>query len=414
MSPSAPTLTPDDVVRRIGDSSEAALRYALSPDPQLSRLSRKVRDALIADLPPVTAGALLGPAALARHFVASAAIGRYRDLFALWELFRHRPADCKPVLAERSRALERARQALATAVRLGLWGRAERVARDIADAQGLIWQWLREVIVEDLEAVGRRPAIASALLHREPDLDIPLPSQPDDRWLAEAAAALDSGPLAPAVDAVLAAHVDRLPTTVATLSLAQERYPGQVAALLEHVDVTGPDIGSIMAWARDHGHAARLRERVRDVVAATAERDRAESLALWQAWNERGVEFEPPAPLRVPTLDGLDLGRPETARLVAWLMADGAGLDPQATLEDLARRNRQLAEKTYEAFVCAGLRVALPRSLESNPIVRDGTRCPHCAAWTWVRPGHERRCPRQGEGGREALAGGRGPDEGED
>jgi hypothetical protein len=38
--------------------------------------------------------------------------------------------------------------------------------------------------------------------------------------------------------------------------------------------------------------------------------------------------------------------------------------------------------------------VHLPLALEGNPIVRDGTRCPACQAWTWVRPGHERRCPR--------------------
>lgn len=395
MSPPAPTVSSDEVVGRIGDSTEAALQYVLSPDPKLSRVPRKVREALVVELPPVTAGALLGPAALARHFVASAASGRYRDLFALWELFRQRPAECKPVLAERSRALEKARGALTTAVRLGLRGRADRVAEDIRDAQGLIWQWLREVVVEDLPAVARRPAVASALLLREPELDVPLPSVPDDRWLAEAAAALESGPLAPAVDALLAAHVDRLPATVATLSLAQERYPDRVPALLEHVELAGPEIGSVMAWSRDHGHADRLRARLQEHVVALAERDRAEGLAVWQAWRQRGLELGLPEPLRAHSLDGLDPGRPETAELLARLVADGADLEPQTVLEDLAQRNRQLAEKAYEAFVCAGLAVGLPRPLEGNPIVREGTRCPHCAAWTWVRPGHERRCPRR-------------------
>lgn len=395
MAPSAPTVNANDVVRRIGATNEKALRYVLDPDPQLSRLSRKVREGLIADLPPVTAGALLGPAALARHFVASAASGRYRDLFALWELFRARPDACKPVLAERPAALAKARQALSTAARLGLAGRAERVAADVAGAEGLIWQWLREVVLDLPEAVGARPAVASAVLLREPDADIPLPDQPDERWLAEAAAARQAGPLAEPVEAVLAANVERLPATVATLALAHGSYPDRVTALLERVDLDSPDIGAIMAWARDHGYAAQLHDRVRQHVEDTARRDRTAGLASWYVWQNRGIDLDLPAALRTHSLEGLDLTRPETGVLLARLRAEGAPLDPQAELDTLAAQNRQLAEKAFESFVCADLDVTLPAALEGNPIVRDGTRCPYCLAWTWVRPGHEERCPRR-------------------
>lgn len=395
MAASTSTVQPEEITRRIGDSNEKALRYVLDPDPRLARLSRKNREAVIADLPPVTAGALLGPAALARHFVASAASGRYRDLFALWELFSQRPEECKPVLAERPAALAKARQALATAVRLGLSGRADRVAIDVAEAQGLIWQWLREVLMADPAAVGTRPAVASALFRREPDVQIPLPDHPDERWLTEAAAARQQGPLAPALEALLARHVDRLPATVATLALAHANYPDRVVALLERVDLDSPEIGSIMAWARDHGHGARLQERVREHVAEAATHDRAEGLARWYAWRGRGMDLELPAPLRVHSLEGLDLTRPETGVLIARLVAEGAAIEPATELDALAARNRQLAEKAFEAFVCARLDVTLPPALEANPIVRDGTRCPYCLAWTWVRPGHELRCPRQ-------------------
>lgn len=395
MAPSAPAVSPEDVTRRIGSTNEKALRYVLDPDPKLSRLPRKVREGLIADLPPVTAGALLGPAALARHFVASAASGRYRDLFALWELFRVRPDECKPVLAERPAALAKARDALATAARLGLAGRADRVAADVAQAQGLIWQWLREVIVANPAAVAARPAVASAFLAREPDVKLPLPEEPDTRWLAEAAAARQAGPLAPSVEALLAKHVDRLPATIATLALAQESYPDRVVDLLRRVDLDSPEIGSLMAWARDHGYATRLHERVRQHVEEAATRDRAEGLTAWHSWRLRGVDLALPAPLRAHTLEGLDLTRPETGVLTAELIAEGAAIDAQSELDSLAARNRQLAEKAFESFVCAGLDVTLPAALEGNPIVRDGTRCPYCLAWTWVRPGHEQRCPRQ-------------------
>ena len=39
-------ISPKDVIRRIGDTNERAVRYVLNPDPKLSRLSKKVREAL--------------------------------------------------------------------------------------------------------------------------------------------------------------------------------------------------------------------------------------------------------------------------------------------------------------------------------------------------------------------------------
>jgi len=389
---------PEDVIRRIGDSNERAMAYVLAPDPQLSRLSRKVRESIIADLPPVTAGALLGPAALARHFVASAASGRYRDLFALWELFRQRPDECRPVLAERQKALEKGRMALGTAVRLGLSGRAERVARDVRDAQGLIWTWLREVLDVEQNAVAARPAIASAWLHREPDVDLPLPDDPDDRWLAEAAEARREGPLAPPVERLLAENAGRLPATIATLSLAFDHYPDQAPGLVSRIDLDSPQIGALLAWARDHGLGDQVAGRVRATVEEAAGRSRAEGAAAWYSWRQRGVDVPLPAALRSPDLDGLDVSRPDTAALAAALIADGAPLDMQAVVADLAGKNRQLAEKAYEAYVCAGLPVTLPAGLANNPLVKEGTRCPWCQSWTYVRAGHERRCPRRPEG----------------
>ena len=393
--PSGPE--PGEITRRIGTTNEQALAYVLDPDPKLSRLSRKVREELITEVPPVTAAALLGPAALARHFIASAAAGRYRDLFSLWDLFRARPEECKPVLAERQRALERGRQMLSTAVTLGINGRADRVAEDVARAEGLIWTWLREIVVADLKLIGRRPQIAAALLAREPDLDIPLPSEPDDRWLAEAAAVKHDGELPAAMDALLSANVERLPATVATLSQVAEQYPERVPTLVDRIDLESENIGAMLAWARDHGMADRIRTRIETQVSEAARKGRAEGLAAWQGWRARGVDLELPESVRTPSVEGLDLARPESAELIAELIKEGAAIDPQAELEQLAGQNRQLAEKAYESFVCAGLDVHLPMALEGNPIVRDGTRCPACQAWTWVRPGHERRCPRQQE-----------------
>src|SRR5690606_27538686 len=140
---------------------------------------------------------------------------------------------------------QKGREALGTAVRLGLRGHAERVAEDVELAQGLIWQWLREIIVGQLEAVGRRPLIAAAVLRRDPSLEVPLPTDPDDDWLAEAAAARQAGPLPAALDALLGAHVERLPATVSTLSLAQESYPDRVGQLLDRVDLDSPEIQAI-------------------------------------------------------------------------------------------------------------------------------------------------------------------------
>jgi hypothetical protein len=274
-------------------------------------------------------------------------------------------------------------------------GRAERVAEDVRVAQGPGWQWMREELLADLTAVGARPAIAAALLRREPELDIPLPERPDERWLAEAAAIRDHGELPPALDRLLAEHADRLPATVATLQMALASYPERLAVLLERVDLDAQDVGAVLAWARDHGVAEHLHRRIRARIEEATAADRRSGLALWQHWRDRGVELELPEILRVHSLEGLDLTRPETAMLIAELIKDGADLHPQAMLDQLSRQNRQLAEKAYEAFVCANLDVRLPLVLEGNPIVKDGTRCPYCQAWTWVRPGHERRCPRQ-------------------
>ena len=395
MAQATTSVRPEDVIRRIGDSNERAMAYVLAPDPQLSRLSRKVREAIIADLPPVTAGALLGPAALARHFVASAASGRYRDLFALWELFRQRPDECRPVLAERQKALDKARVALATAARLGLSGRAERVAQDIRSAQGLIWSWLREVLDGERAKVAARPAIASAWLEREPDLDLPLPAEPDRAWIAEAAEARRDGPLAPPVERLLGANAGQLPANIATLQLAFEHYPEQAPGLVERIDLDSPQIGALLAWARDHGLGDQVARRVRASVEQAAQGSRPEGVAAWYGWRERGIDVPLPAALRTPDLEGLDVSRPDTAALAAELIAGGGPLDMQAVVADLATRNRQLAEKAYEAYVCAGLPVTLPKELANNPLVKEGTRCPWCQSWTYVRAGHERRCPRR-------------------
>ena len=396
----APTtqLSPAEIIRIIGDTSERAIAYVKSPDPRLLRLPRRFREEVISDVPPVTAGALLGSAGLARHFVASAASGRYRDLFSLWELFRVDPEACKPVLAERPEALSKARDSLGTAVRLALRGRADLLALDIARAQGLIWQWLRSALVDELEAVGARPALASAMLLREPELDVPLPVEPDDRWLSEAAAAADAGELAPAVEKLFGTNLDRLPGTVATLSLARDRFPEKVPALIDRIDLESPEIGALLAWSRDHGQADRLAARVEDRIVAAAGDDAQTGLATWWVWRERGVNVALPAVLRTGSLDDFDLTRPETAELAAILVAEGAAIDTQGLLDGLASQNRQLAEKAYEAFVCAGLDVHLPAALRNNQIVKEGTRCPWCEAWTWVRPGHERRCPRAASG----------------
>jgi hypothetical protein len=395
-SASADTVTAADLTRRIGVTNEQALAYVRHPDPALNRLSRRHREQLIAEIPAVTAGALLGPAALARHFVASASAGRYRDLFGLWELFSSEPEACRPVLVERPQALERARTALRTATTLGLFGHADRVARDVTEARGLIWQWMQEILDEHLDQVAQRPAVASALLQRDPSIELALPDEPDETWLREAAEARAQAPLAPAIERLLRDHVHRLPATIATLELVREQMPAALETVLAGVDLTRPDIDAVLAWARDHGVAGPLRARIQSDVATAATRDPATGLATWWSWRERGVPVELPASLLDAPLDAFDLARPDTAALLAAHAARGSDPDAAGRLEKLAASNRQLAEKAYEALVCAGLDVSLPAGLEQNPVVRDGTRCPACRAWTWVRPGHEERCPRLG------------------
>ncbi len=395
--PSGPD--PSEVVRRIGTTSAAALAYVQDPDPKLSRMARKHREAIITEVPPVTAGALLGAEALCRHFIASAATGRYQDLFFLWDLFKAFPEECKPVLQARQRAQERAKAKLRTATHLGLLGDADRVAADIDRATGLPWKWLTEILEPMGPAIRQRPAVMAALARKSSGVVVEVPDDPSDRWLAEAAALKDAGVEIPeAVDAALGAHADRLPATVATLQMATDQYPEQVSALIDRVDLDAPDIGAIMAWAHDHGHGQQLTSRVGERVRAAAAADRATGLSEWTRWQRLGVEVPMPESLTVPTLEGLDLGRPESADLIKRMVDDGADLDPQQILDDVAASNRMLGEKAYEAFVCAGFdAIHLPLVLEGNPMVRPETRCQACQAWTWVRPGHEQRCPRPGE-----------------
>ena len=362
-------------------------------------MARKHREAVISEIPPVTAGALLGPDALCRHFLASAASGRYTDLFHLWELFKAFPDDCKPVLASRQKAQEKAKKKLATATHLGLLGSsADRVAADIDRASGLPWRWLKEVLEPMGPAIRQRPVVLAAMLRRDPGYTVELPEEPNDRWLAEAASLRESGADVPdVIDGMLSRFAERLPATLATLRMAHEQYPDRVPALIDRVDLEARDIGAIMAWARDHGHGDQLTGRVATDVAEAATSSRAEGLARWTTWSERGVTVDMPESLMAPTLEGLDLGRPESAVLVKRLVDAGADMDPQAILDGVAADNRMLGEKAYEAFVCAGFdEVHLPLLLEGNPMVKAETRCPACQAWTWVRPGHEARCPREG------------------
>jgi hypothetical protein len=392
-SASADIITAADLTRRIGVTTEQALAYVRHPDPELARISRRHREQLIAEIPAVTAGALLGPAALARHFVASASAGRYRDLFGLWELFSSEPDACRPVLLERPQALERARTALQTATTLGLHGRADRVARDVTEARGLIWQWMREILDDHFPQVAQRPAVASALLERDPTIPLPLPDEPDDTWLREAAEARTRAPLAAPVEQLLRAHVHRLPATIATLDLVHEQMPAALDTIIANVELERPDIDAVLAWARDHGVAGPLLARIDTEIAATADHEPVAGLRAWWSWRERVPVALPDGLLATP-LEAFDLARPETAALLAEHAARGNDPDAAARLAAMAASNRQLAEKAYEALVCAGLEVTLPASLEQNPVVRDGTRCPACRAWTWVRPGHEARCPR--------------------
>ncbi|MBW3606194.1 MAG: hypothetical protein KY460_15085 [Actinobacteria bacterium] len=392
-SAAAETVTAADLTRRIGVTNEAALAYVQHPDPALSRLPARLREELIAEVPAVTAGALLGTAALARHFVASAATGRYRDLFGLWELFSSDPTTCRPVLQERPEALERARGALRSATMLGLRGHADRVAEDVTRARGLIWQWLREVLDDHLDLVAARPQVASARLQRDPDVVLPLPEDPDEQWLREAAQARVVAGLAPPVEALLRRHAHRLPPTITNLEFLREQLPAALDGALDDVDLARPDIGAVLAWSRDHGVAAPLLRRIDEQIAAAADADPATALATWWHWRSLRVEATLPAALLDAPVDAFDLTRPETASLLAQRVARGEDVAVGERLTALADTNRQLAEKAYEALVCGGLDVTLPAALRNNPMVRDGARCPACGAWTWVRPGHEQRCP---------------------
>lgn len=389
---------PSAIVKRIGATSEAALEYVVNPDPKLARMARKHREAVISEIPPVTAGALLGPDALCRHFLASAAAGRYLDLFHLWELFKLFPDECKPVLASRQKAQEKARKKMQTATHLGLLGSAERVASDIDRAAGLPWRWLQEILEPMGPAIRQRPVVLAAMLRKDPSFEANVPEDPSDRWLAEAAALRESGQDVPEpIDTLLGRFADRLPATLATLSMTHDQYPDRVPALIDRVDLGANDIAAVLAWARDHGHGEQLVGRIAEEVRSAAAENRAEGLARWKSWTSRGVELEMPESLRVPTLEGLDLGRPESADLIKAMVDDGADLVPQEILDGVAGDNRMLGEKAYEAFVCAGFTdIHLPLVLEGNPMVRPETRCPACQAWTWVRPGHESRCPHDG------------------
>ena len=389
---------PSAIVKRIGATSEAALEYVVNPDPKLARMARKHREAVISEIPPVTAGALLGPDALCRHFLASAAAGRYLDLFHLWELFKLFPDECKPVLASRQKAQEKARKKMQTATHLGLLGSAERVASDIDRAAGLPWRWLQEILEPMGPAIRQRPVVLAAMLRKDPSFEANVPEDPSDRWLAEAAALRESGQDVPEpIDTLLGRFADRLPATLATLSMTHDQYPDRVPALIDRVDLGANDIAAVLAWARDHGHGEQLVGRIAEEVRSAAAENRAEGLARWKSWTSRGVELEMPESLRVPTLEGLDLGRPESADLIKAMVDDGADLVPQEILDGVASDNRMLGEKAYEAFVCAGFTdIHLPLVLEGNPMVRPETRCPACQAWTWVRPGHESRCPHDG------------------
>lgn len=393
-SAAAETVTAAELTRRIGVTNEAALAYVRQPDPALNRLPRRVREELIAEVPAVTAGALLGPAALARHFVASAATGRYRDLFGLWDLFSSDPDVCRPVLQERPEALERARKSLHTATVLGLRGHADRVADDVLRARGLIWQWLREALDEHPDLVAQRPRVASALLQRDPTVVLDLPDEPDESWLREAAEARVDSTLAPEVEARLRAHAHRLPPTIGNLEFLREQLPAALHTVLAGIDLDRPDIDAVLAWARDHGVVGTLQDRIAAQIDVAVQADPAAGLAAWWSWRQHRVQVDLPAELLHAPVDAFDLTRPETAALLACHVARGADPDVAARLADLATTNRQLAEKAYEALVCGGLDVTLPAVLNDNPMVKDGTRCPACRAWTWVRPGHEARCPR--------------------
>ena len=387
--------TPTQVIQRIGTTTASAMAYVDAPEQAWQKLSMGFLEELITDLPPVTAAALLGPEALCRHFLASAATGRYRDLFNLWDLFKAYPEQCKPILMSRTEAQERAKHKLRVATEFGLIGSAERVAEDIDRAQGLPWNWMKDILAEVGGLIAQRPIVVAAIWRKDPAWAIDLPENPDQRWLSEAAALHNhANPVPAAIDAILGQHLESLPTTPSTLGLAQQHHPDQVGALLERLDPEAEDIVATARWARDHGHD--LSDKLYAHLDQVATQDRARAAAIWAHWVSGGIAPAtlPPA-LIAPTMDGLDLGAVESWDLAAILVAQGASIDAQAIVDTAANTNRQVGEKAYEAAVCAGFNeVHLPAGLASNPNIKADARCPKCAAWTWVRPKHEARCPR--------------------
>lgn len=387
--------TPAQALQRIGNTTEEAMAYVASPEAQWQKLSSGFLEELITELPPLTAAALLGPEALCRHFLASAATGRYRDLFNLWDLFKTYPEQCKPILMSRTEAQERAKHKLRVATEFGLIGSADRVAEDIDRAQGLPWNWIRDILKEVGPLIAQRPVVIAALWRKDPSWPIDLPDQPDQRWLSEAAALHNhADPVPEAIDNVLGQHLESLPTTPSTLGLAAHHHPDQVPVLLDRLDPEAEDLVATVRWARDHGYD--LTERLFAHLDQIAKESRAKAAAMWAHWRAGGVAPQQlPESLMVPTMDGLDLGAPESWDLAAILVKNGATIDAQAIVDQAASTNRQVGEKAYEAAVCAGFNeVHLPAGLASNPNIKPDARCPKCAAWTWVRPKHETRCPR--------------------
>lgn len=387
--------TPAQALQRIGNTVEAAMAYVAAPEAQWQKLSAGFLEELITELPPLTAAALLGPEALCRHFLASAATGRYRDLFNLWDLFKAYPEQCKPILMSRTEAQERAKHKLRVATEFGLIGSADRVAEDIDRAQGLPWNWIRDILKDVGPLIAQRPVVIAALWRKDPAWPIDLPTQPDQRWLSEAAALHNHAEsVPPAIDAILGQHLESLPTTPSTLGLAAQHHPDQVAVLLDRLDPEAEDLVATARWARDHGYD--LTDRLFAHLDQVAKGNRAKAAAMWAHWRAGDVAPEQlPDALLLPTMDGLDLGAPESWDLAAILVQRGATIDAQAIVDQAAATNRQVGEKAYEAAVCAGFaEVHLPAGLASNPNIKPDARCPKCAAWTWVRPKHETRCPR--------------------
>lgn len=387
--------SPAQVLNRIGKTNDQAMAYVFNPDPSWQELNLGVIEELITNIPPVTAGALLGPDALCRHFLASAASGRYQDLFYLWELYKAFPDLCQPVVMSRTEAQERAKHNLRVATEYGLVGSAERVAQDIRKAKGLPWKWLQDILADLGDLIAQRPMVIAALWERDPGWPLELPEHPDTAWLAEAAQLQAKGEFVPdMIKALLASHLDGLPINPATLDIALATSPDQIPLLLTRIDMDAPDVVATLRWARDHGFDQH--EFIVAFLEACAQENRALAAHHWAKLKAGQIApADLPPTLLGTDLDGLDLGLPESWEIAKVLVDQGAALDVQALLDDIALNNRQIAEKAYEAAVCAGFdEVHLPAGLAANPNIKAEARCPKCAAWTWVRPRHEERCPR--------------------